>query len=606
MLKTFLDVLKLISFAITADLPGWQKKLFAKSRDELQVHSKGELFYKIDRLFPNELPESKQHRILAFEPITKQSFWKGVTNVIEIFQNSSYTAEASEKTVKLIIQDTWENKNFFSFFLDEWTKAALSEDPNSLCVVYPPEYIKQNPTIQQVQFISSEFIKYIGAEGYIFVSIEESEKDYTLEDTKVWTERFYDPKIERLNLRETAEKTYSQKLTAKITREVRHLFTENGFYRMEQQKDNLDKWDWKFYPSKTKFIPVTTAGGKKGKTKDVQDGLFERCVPMGNLALLQHSQHTAVNFSFSFPRMSELVGDCDYELCNFGFVVCDISNEWPEGKKPCPKCHGSGETSNQSPYKVKLKKFNTSGTGDNSHLEHDDWKFYTPDVAILDYSKGEWRDYLEEFEKALFINQQVKTGDQPSAKSKETDLKDKYSFLKTIAKVFYDRLRFAIQCIENYEVGSPNQVTVTTPFSFAIVTETEAFETLNNILNSNVTVLVKANQIELFINKFISQSSPIKKAFNILKIVDKLLYYSLSDITVMKSNMIATREQWVIHAFAYPLLVQMIHEDPESFTQQTVEVISKKLLEDLKPYQQQSDTSLKAAIQEKLNPPTNK
>lgn len=70
--KRFNDVKELVKFATQESLKDWQKKLYKKYRNELQVHSKGEIFYKIDRLFPNEQLESKLHRVLAFEPITKQ------------------------------------------------------------------------------------------------------------------------------------------------------------------------------------------------------------------------------------------------------------------------------------------------------------------------------------------------------------------------------------------------------------------------------------------------------------------------------------------------------------------------------------------------------
>lgn len=594
----FADALALVKFALSQTLPEWQKKLLKKHRDELQVHSQGEIFTKVDRLFPNEQPDSKMQRILSYEPITKQSFWKGVNNVIEIFQNSSYTAEASEKTVDYITQHNWDDKNLFSYFLDQWTRMALSEDPNALIVVYPFEYIKKFPAREQIKFIGSEYIRHHTKDLVIFTSVDESETRIDLEDIKICTEPFYDHKVKSVNIREVQEKTYSEKMVTKVTREVLHVFNEEGFYRLEQNKDNPSIYDWTFYPIKNEFIPVVTVGGLQAKHKSIHQSLFQSCIPMGNLALLHHSQHLAVNFIFSFPRMSEAESLCDFPECNFGFVIGPKNKEHPNGQYPCPKCGGSGSVTVQSPFKIYKRKRDPNG--DNEHLKIPDVEYYTPDVAILKYSKEEWRDYLEEMEKSLFINQQVNTGDQSSAKSKEVDLKDKYSFLKRIAKVFYDRLRFVVQCYENYLSGSPNQVSINAPFSFAIVTEAEAFEALNNILNSDAPILVKANNIEMYINKFISPSSPIKKAFNVLKIVDKLLYYSQKDIAIFKSNSVVTTEQWVIHAFAYPVLVEMYNDDPTFFAEQPVDKIADKLLTELEPYQKQSDSSLKDEIRRKL------
>lgn len=152
----FKDINEIISFVNNgkATLPEWQRKLFARYRDEIQVHSNGELFYKLDKLFPNEHPESKNHRLLAFEPITKGSFWKGVTNVEEIFHNSSYSIEASERTIEHIGQNNFEGKNLFNFFLNKWCEQALTTDPNSLAVVYPFEYSKATGR-EQLQVIGS-------------------------------------------------------------------------------------------------------------------------------------------------------------------------------------------------------------------------------------------------------------------------------------------------------------------------------------------------------------------------------------------------------------------------------------------------------------------
>lgn len=605
----FADVDALVSFAVKASLPKWQKELYKKYRRDIQVHSKGELFYKIDRLFPNEQPDSKWHRLLSFEPITRASFWKGVNNIIEIFQNSSYTAEASEETVNYITKHNWDNKNLFSFFLDEWTRMALSEDANGLIVVYPPEYLKDYPETPAVSFIGSEHIERNKKDIVIFISEFESEKDYTLETTKISAESFFDPKINMPNVRLSEENTFSKTLEIKVTRKVLHVFTNgvggvaDGMYRLEQDAKDPQIYNWKFYKSVKPFIPVTEVGGVRGERKEINESFFQGCVPMGNLALLQHSQHTAVNFIFAFPRMSEIATPCDNPDCNFGYEVCEKNDHFPDGKKPCPKCHGLGETSNQTPYKVYLKKVDPAQSKEEAaYINADDVKFYTPEVAILNYSKDEWKGYLEEMERALFIQQIIKTGNVESYKSKEVDLKDKYSFLKRIAKVFYEKMRFVVQCYENNLTRVANEVAINTPFSFAIVSEAEAFEALNNILQSNAPIVVKANQVEMFINKFISQSSPIRKAYNVLKLVDKLLFYPLTEIQAMKSNNVITPDQWAIHAFAYPVLIEMYNLDPQLFSID-IDKVAEKLLTELEKYKPEPVQMLGDVLKDKFAPP---
>jgi hypothetical protein len=482
---------KLISFVISSKLPEWLKKMFLRNAEAVQVHSQGQLFYKIDRLFPNEDPASKQHRVLSFESITEPSFGRAANNVNRIFKNSSYTVEASDKTLALATAQTFGGENFYNWFLDEWTKWALKEDPNSRFVVYPPEYI-QKTNRPMIVFVSTEFIKYIDEETFIFISEGESQMKYDLEESRIKAEVYYDDSIDRVNVRHAQENTFTPKIVATVVRPVYHCFFKgDGFYRIEQMAANGKEYEITYTPIVQDFLPVDVAGGEKGK-QEVYKSFLHPFVQFGNLALLQHSQHTAVNFTFSFPRMSEIETPCDAPNCHNGMVECDVSDKWPNGEKPCSKCRGTGFRANQTPYKVYKKQFDPNATDwevSAKQLEVPVVQYYTPDTAILDYSKSEWKDYLEMAETAVYIQQRVKTGNTEAAKSKEIDREDLYSFLARVGKTFFSKLRFALQCIENYNVGKPTRVNVNQPYSYAILSEGEAFAALQNILTSNVPVM---------------------------------------------------------------------------------------------------------------------
>lgn len=594
----FIDDDALVSFVTKAQLPDWQTKLFSKYRNEIQVHSKGQLFYKIDRLFPNENPLSKDHRLLSFEPITKSSFNKGITNIMRIFGNSSYTCEASEETMKVITEHNFDDKNLFSYFLDQWVSNALALDPNSLIVTYPPDFIKDK-TFDQVIFIKSDNIVYFDSDTFIFRSEEESDVKYEVETIRINNEIFFDTSINSLNLRETVANSYSEIITTKFVRTVYHAFVQDKFYRIEQGIENPNAYTLTTFSMPFATPPVIFAGGMRAENR-TYESFLATFVPFGNLALLQHSQHTAVNFIYSFPRMSEIQSPCENELCHNGLVDCEVSEIFPEGKCPCKVCRGTGYTSVQSPYKTYVKRYDPTGlTEDNKALlEADDVKFYTPDVGILNYSKEEWKDYLEMAEMAIYVQQKVQTGNVESAKSKEVDLTELYAFLMRIAKTFYDRLRFVIQQFENYTVSNPAQVTVNIPFSFAILSEQEAFDALNTILSSNAPSIIKGNQVETFILKFVSQSSPIAKAYNVLKLVDVLLLKNDNEISTLKANNIVTAEQWSIHTFSYPVLMQMYEGNRDLFDQEA-ERIAEQLNLQLQQYKPPA-SALASALQNRF------
>lgn len=75
----------LIKNAETKTVDKWKKTYYKKVARELQVHTKGQLFKKVNTLFPNEHPDSKAHCIATYEPITKGSVWKGINNLKRIF-----------------------------------------------------------------------------------------------------------------------------------------------------------------------------------------------------------------------------------------------------------------------------------------------------------------------------------------------------------------------------------------------------------------------------------------------------------------------------------------------------------------------------------------
>lgn len=592
-LKFPADEEALIKLIRTVSLPEWQCKLNKRNADAIQVHSQGQLFCKINTLFPNEHPASKQHRIMAFESITEASFGRAANNVNRIFKNSSYTVEASENTLQYLAEENFQGQNFYDWFLDQWVSYALKEDPNSRIVIYPPDYF--NETGKQMCFVGSEFIRWIDNETFIFISEEESDMKYELEEVILRDVGFYDQSINGPNYRQVAENTFTPKFTAKVTRYVYHVFQKGqGFYKIEQLLQNSKEWEVSFYPIEQDYLPVIDAGGEKNK-RGINKSFLHPFVNFGNLALLQHSQHTAVNFTFSFPRMSEIETPCPAIDCKNGSVDTE-DPAYPDGVRACKVCGGSGYTSNQSPYKIYKKRFDPNGMeGTEKYLEIPDVQYYTPDVSILDYSKNEWRQYLEMAETAIYIQQKIKTGNVEAAKSKEIDRDDLYAFLSKVGKTFFARMKFSIQAFENYFNARPNKVVVNTPYSYAILSEGEAFDALKTILESNIPVPLKANQVESFINKFVSQGSPLRKFIDVLKMVDLLFYYNANELTAMKIGGAITPEQYTTHVFAYPVLQRMYVNDKNLF-QQDINVITGKLTTELEGFKPEPVPDLKTAL----------
>ena len=557
-------------------LHGWKRDYFEKVAKALQVHTKGQLFAKVDTLFPNEHPASKAHCLATYEPITKSSIWKGINNVLRIFSSSSFSISVGDELEKWLAEYEHEGHNLLNYFLQEWVHKAIAEDPNGLFVVYPPDWAAERG-ICPVQWVRSEMIKARAADGTMvsFVSEFDSEVQYYYENTTTKREIFYDTTADAMNARTWTETTYNERLRVKVVKETVHMFTVDGFviYRKLNGK-NYDTTVVDFAEPLSQ-MPVFPGGGAVADKADqlLFESFVQAFVPFGNLALLQHRNHRAVDLQFSYPRMMELQVPCDHAGCSAGKVKCKKSNEHPDGYTNCPSCNGKGFVTVQSPYKVYTPRYDPNDANENKHLQTDPVKFFSPDVGIIDYSKDAWKEYLKQAEEAIFITVKKETGSPQSVESKDRDLDDLYAWLLNISKVFYNNLRMALQSLEEYISRAPATVSVERPYSFAILTEGEAFLALNNILLSKAPVFIKGNQVDSFVSKFVSRDSPVIRALAILKQYDPLLFYSIDDIQTFKGSNVVSQEMYQKHVLAYPVLLKLYMQDKNFLSQDDATIV---------------------------------
>lgn len=563
------QIAQLVKLIQEAKMPEWWTKYAAQMAYNLQVHTKGLMFDKITGLYPNEHPDSQRHCINSYESITKGSIWKAINNIIRVFNNSSYNIQISDKT-KAVIEEYQDSEgSLFSQFMEDWIKNAVAADPNGLCVVYPLDY-----TNDLYRYVCYKDLIHISDEVLVFISEKESEAKTEMIDSEYAKEIFFDYEHAdgAPNVRYTTVKTYNRRLEKKYTNTVYHVFTKTHFVRF-YKKDAGDKeflYDYYKHPKELTTLPYFESGGVEVET-NLYESFVQPFVPFGNLALMSHRNHRAVDLMFSYPRMSEVQQPCD-TCSGKGETRCET------GWETCRDCKGSKFVTVQSPYKT-YRKIQDSFDTDNRVFSTPSVEFYSPDVGILDYSKNEWKNYLEQAEQAVFVQKKTETGNVEAAKSKEIDREELYAWLANISKVLYNNLQMFLQYLENYVNASPIQVSVERPYSFAILTESEAFEALSNMLSSSVPVPIKANQIDSFVNKFISESSPVKRALHILKKYDLLLYYSNDDVNSLKGNGFVDSRMCQLHTLAYPLLMQMYELDNSLFDLDDDQIIEKLKVE---------------------------
>lgn len=559
----------LIKAGQTKLVENWKKDYFEKVAKALQVHTKGQLFSKVDTLFPNEHPDSRAHCIATYEPITKASIWKGINNLQRIFASSSFTFQVGDELNAWLSEYEFNGMNLLNYFLQEWVAKAIAEDPNGLFVIYPPDWAHERG-ICPIQWVRSKLIKSMGPDIVAFVSEMDSQVEYSYENAVTKREVFVDQSTNSLNALTCTNVTYNQRLDLKIVKEVVHLFTRDGFL-IYKSGVKEGQWDTTIvdFADPLAQLPIFPGGGNIVDRADIPlfESFVQPFVPFGNLALIQHRNHRAVDLQFSYPRMSELQMACDHSGCGGGYVKCTKTPEFPDGRMPCPKCKGAGFSTVQSVYKTYSRRYDPNDAGENKHLSVPAVEFHSPDVGIIQYSKDAWKDYLKQAETSIFVMQKVYTGAVQSAESKNVDLEDMWSWLLNPSKVFYNNLRFMLQALEDYVARNPSTVSVERPFSFAILTEAEAFVAMDAILQSTAPVFIKGNQVENFVSKFVSKDSPVIRALAILKQVDPLLFYSASDVQTFKGANVVSGDMYKTHVLAYPVMLKLYQQNRDFFNQ---------------------------------------
>lgn len=575
------EIRKIIKQVESGNIPDWKKTYCKRLCENLQVHTKGLIFSKVNTLFPNEHPDSKDHCVGTYEPITKGSVWKGINDIIRIFSNSGFSFSASTETIQFVQDNNFEDDNLFNWFIEKWNEWAVATDSNAWCAVYPPEYTELRGG-DLIRFVKNEHLCFESDDMVAFVSEEESQTESTLVDSEVNTEIFPDKSIGRMNSRSIVNKTYNQKISVTVKVKTYHVFRKDAFIRLYKENASDQSYTYEiFYFSENDMIHAFPVGGSE-LYPGINESFVAPFIPFGNKCILAHRNHNAVDLMFSYPRMSEVETPCDAGCAENDEKVFMLGNH------VCHKCNGSGYITVQSPYKVYRKRLEV-GLNDpdviRTALGTPPVEFYTPDVGILTYSKDNWKDYLRMAEEAIFVVTKKFSGDAESADAKRIDNENKYSWLANISKVFFSCLRKVVQSIEDYIVPSPVEVSIEAPTSFAILTESEAFATLNMILISNAPVFVKAQQIENFVSKFVSKSSPVIKALRILKRIDPLLFYSNGEVQTFKSNSTIKLETWTNHIYAYPVLMQMYEEDKQLFEKSDKAIITEltSKIDELRP-----------------------
>ncbi|MCQ4139231.1 hypothetical protein [Chryseobacterium sp. EO14] len=537
---------KILGNRIESEFPFnyWNKKKL-----DLQVHTKGKIYDKTFTVFKNEEPSASNFVASTYEPITKSSIWKGIDNISRIFKNTGFEIASDAKTVAFVSESKIKDKIIHNF-----VNGSMASDPNTFAVPYYDEVKK----VWEVEFIESCLVKHIDEDSISFIDEDQSKYKIEIEHYKF--------------LKNSHHKDYRDDCL--MSSYPKKVFDEKNITYVYISRDQyiVIKFDGKEYIATLNDLPAGiepyVSTGVNREFEIVSDSPVSPFIPFGNISLIQHRAARSVENIFGYPRMSEIELPCDN--CMHGREKCEVTDECPTGDRECTKCHGTGSLSLQSIFKIYKRKISENP---DLNVDIDPVKFHTPDVGILEYTSKSWQNTLRLGEDSIYVQQIVETGNVQSAKSREKQLEQMYSWLDRLSNYFYQS---AEKIINNFcLLNGYRKVNIEKPISFAIMNELESFEYLNSIVNSNSPIFIKTVHIENFLKKYISSSNPIIRVVDILKKVDMFCFYSMEDLQKMSNSGVIDDKDWKVHAYAFPLLNQMYATDPELFYNDDSSIINR-------------------------------
>jgi hypothetical protein len=545
------DLTKKVFQGSNLAIPEYKRKFFEKIKRELQVHTQGRLFDKVISVFPNEEQEGKQFILNTYESVTTGSIWKGIDNLSRIFNATGFNLSGDQQTINELSQS-----GFFKEYIEDFIKITTAKDPNSVQVW---KY-DQSEQKWESEFIESEFILLLNDDEIAFIDKDNSDYEIVIDNYSLSKE----VRDVQYNYRTHKLRSYFEATKYVFGGKKRIIYISKNQY-VQFDTANEKETDYDITNFQNPLHSPYTCTGVEEIADDVYTSPVGSFIPNGNHALIQHRTFRNVESLFGYPRMSELDTPCDN--CVQGLETCDPCEEHPEGTKTCHVCNGSGNASRQSQLRVYKRRI-SSNPDLNSNVPV--IEFYTPDTRILEYNSNAWKETLKLAEESIYIQQRVVTGNVESAKSREMQLESMYSWLDRIAETVYENINEAIQ---NFAILSGfGACQVEKPISYAIMSETEAFQYLNTIVSTDAPTFIKTTHVENFLNKYVSKTSPVIKIVEVLKRIDPFVFYTQKDIQQMSDSGVINDRDWRVHNYAFPLLSMMTSRDSSILEKEVTEI----------------------------------
>lgn len=494
--------------------------------------------YKPDELLlkirPNEEPEVHAYRIENYREITYGAMIKCFDRLFRIFNNLNFSIDMPQKIREYISNTKFEQTSFDQYIQNNVTKFMI-DDANSLLVWLPDGDAlmtkdKTKAVAPKPCLVGCERIKYFDNDILMY--------QWPIDILKYMTptkKKLDQPYTSYVVITKYEYGIFFNYESSNIKDEYLPLYTLEGFDSM----------------------PVIVLGGIK--CGDYYDSFFSPALAFLDEAITRFSDWQAVNVKCAYPHIEELETDCDAQGCDRGAV------RRPGGKVvTCGTCGGTGKKSNRGPFGVFKRPVPESdevNTDNIALLNIPSRKFISPDVAILEYLDGVWKDLIEMGEDQLHL---VYTKQAQSGVAKDIDREDGDSMIQKISDRVFDVIYFySLKYIGFYLMGAafkPMDIKISKPTNFRIRTESDYLDEIATLKEKNAPVPFILSASRELSQKRFSYDAVSRKIFDIVFEYDALSIYSIDERSKMLMDLVITEEAYVNSIYLYQVLLAVVKD----------------------------------------------
>lgn len=332
------------------------------------------------------------------------------------------------------------------------------------------------------------------------------------------------------------------------------------------QVGKKEEWEFetlKVYEHDLEEVPAYPAGQNptfKSEGVFYESPIHAAVEPL-NIVAVDNSTLDILKKKCGYPIKYAFEDPCDYDGCDGGFI-------WNGGdREQCPQCQGTGFKKSDSPLTVyRLRTPGSDGMNEDPSPPVPPVGYVSPNIDTLKFLREEIKDNIEIAKSQLRINisnDHVRGGDD-TAKGKEIDREEMFSYLKGISDHFFSMMKWGINIIGRmrYQEGHVDPV-ISEPDEFAIRSSSDITEEIAQAKERDLPSIFQHNLLKEQLEKRFNNDEKQQEEFRTFIAVDRLANLNNEEIKVIQAQKRAAKWEIILHDSFFQMMEEAKAEREE-------------------------------------------